>query len=900
MTVLSPQFRVAEYFSVQVSESGKLGAPFPAEASQLRLESLAGKFLYVFAEATSGPEPWVLLCIYKAEAATNVSTLFVQLRSVLGSDSDGELVLGDPNGFLRLPTALSGGLTGRKYFFLAVPRLLDPSVERKLARKRPPFLPAVQLDGGSQHVRFLSTTDTLAYTNEEAAGSERVLFVVEPYAIAVHLAKTYEWRCDRVVGFTKAEAVYRDSKRAAELEQQLVEERLVRHSLALEIDALRRVGLDLKGYLHNGKDNLDATLRDMDPTRKDGALGRLIAAREGMALALIELLQSDIWALLDEDARLAANLRPKDYGYHLDVSCYCMSRLAESKAGAKFLERLYVCFPPSAAGARAVPKNAAERIADEFLFPDEAYPQPAWYKDAVAQVLPNLLSLHAQAANVMAAAALARLDGWAFLQPGGSLQEWAKGPLKTQMGLTAYRWAYYLRNAYALEHVVLEGREQTVVWFERGKQARAAVLDLHVDWKTGEWQGRFGKSFDLEKVARLFSVVNFAFALGSLEEALVNKRKENVALLRTGSAALSLMDDRWVIGLMTRLDEVGKSGSGVAVARWMGALGALLGVYASFEDARYAWTEDGEGDVALVHGLTAVGGAVALWGSVAAASSVTGPPGWLVIGGFTLLLAGPLLAAALQDSELEKVVNHSVFGKMSGEDHEAPKFALCEGDRFSAWASTGVATLRAQHRALSNVTWAFGVQGQRMLGVFPLVRLLPQRLLSTSAFHVQVELAWGSTSNPSQVSLKSTVWLHVGDKHRLRMEHESGALLELVGVPVDGVRWATLSRTLSTVEGRRRQAFDVLFAPASPDMRERAARLELMRARVSVRLSAFGAKNDELIVPVPPPDAQRAALAYQLVEPNPNATNQGAEGQGNQVEVALFNTREVLSLTAYR
>src|SRR5690606_33837635 len=110
--------------------------------------------------------------------------------------------------------------------------------------------------------------------------------------------------------------------------------------------------------------------------------------------------------------------------------------------------------------------------------------------------------------------------------------------------------------------------------------------------------GAAPKSFDLEKVARLFSVVNFAFALGSLEEALVNKRKENVALLRTGSAALSLMDDRWVIGLMTRLDEVGKSGSGVAVARWMGALGALLGVYASFEDARYAWTEDGEGDVA--------------------------------------------------------------------------------------------------------------------------------------------------------------------------------------------------------------------------------------------------------------------------------------------------------------
>ena len=123
MSIISPEFTFAEYWSYALLEGGGLGAPFPPRAESLL--SLDGKFIYAFGETSGARAPFELVELFFIRHPA--AALFPSIHTV-PPQSAAELTERDMSpavDVVTLPTTASGGVDDRKYFFIAVPRLLE-------------------------------------------------------------------------------------------------------------------------------------------------------------------------------------------------------------------------------------------------------------------------------------------------------------------------------------------------------------------------------------------------------------------------------------------------------------------------------------------------------------------------------------------------------------------------------------------------------------------------------------------------------------------------------------------------------------------------------------------------------------------------------------------------------
>jgi hypothetical protein len=778
---------------------------------------------------------------------------------------------------VALPTTSSGGVQDRKYFFLAVPRLLDPSTLAELERERPAELPLVRMTPVGAHFRFLkSTGNGLTYTKSALEG-RRALFVVDPYSAVRHVADVYEFRCDAPVRFVKPEAAETDAER------QIVEERLLRHALALEIDALEKGGMDFDAEL-GSKVDMRQLLRDMDPANPSGRLATLMRQREDAAMALILFTNhSRLWDLLERDARATDERAKKHYGKHLDTTSYAHRRMAESKAGLDFWSELSKKFPIEASGqTRGTATSAMEFTAQHFVFAEKLEPQPDFKEPAVSEAARNLLGVHMQMASVFASQVKEKLEDLTGLfRADAEFESWASGPLRTQAGLLAYRWAYHLRSVWFIERVELKGEPTFVGWNEPGSRVKTSVLNLTINLDTGEFGAKFpvGSEF-LGQVGRTLNAVGVVFSLLSLSEAVQKQKDSTVPLLKSSSAILSLLSDPFVAEKLLSAETIKEGTKGAKALKFLGAFGAALGAAASMVEAQEAWQNDGDGDLLVAHGVNVVGGILATWGAVGLALGASGPVGWIALGGLTLGLLAPLMITYLTDTPVEDMVEHSVFGTKPGANDRAPGVAVCEGGRFSAWASSGIPALEEQIRAFRNATWTFAIAGAGRVGPYPVLRFFPQRLLLPSGFRVTVRIRWAAPGVTAELE-EGSVFLHVGDKTRLRVESLSGT--RFGGDPLS-TRRALLTR------GRAddRLFFDWVIAPDNMGQREFLEKNggQPIEALVTVSLSAHGKDDSSLVIPLTAKGDPARVFSYRLA-------------RANSAGAAVIESEEKLSTSVY-
>jgi hypothetical protein len=877
VSIISPEFTFAEYWSFHIESDGGLGAPFPPDAKSLLRSSLDGKFIYAFGEVVGGTKPFELVELFFIRQPAGA--LFPSIHTV-PQQSVAEVTEKEMSPALdvvTLPTTSSGGLQDRKYFFLAVPRLLEAATIAELEAERPSELPLVGLTPFSSHFRILRSTGNGLEYDGLARNGRRAMFVVEPYSAIRHIADVFEFRCDAAVRFVKPEAAETDAER------RVVEERLLRHALALEIDALDKAGMSFTEELGSLVD-MQELLRDMDPTAPGGRLTTLRRQREDAAMAIILFTShGKLWNLLERDARTTDDRAKKHYGAHLDATCYAHRRLPESAAGLDFWREQSLKFGMlESREPRGTATNAMEFTAQHFVFAEHLEPEPKWKEPLPSEAARNLLAVHTQMASVLATHvkdSVAELTG--VLKPDANFEAWASGPLRSQMGLLAYRWAYHLRSAFALDRMTLGGKEVIVAWNGTpGRQQQATVLDLSFNFDQGEFSAKFpiGPDF-LGHAARAMSVIGAFFSIASLDEA-VRKRKDTlVPALKSGAAFLSLVSDLFFIQKLEKIDNVALAARGAKALKLAGVAGAIVGTAASGVEAIQAFENDGDGDLVLAHGVNVVGGALATWGAVGIALGSTGPMGWIALGGLTLSLLAPLMIAYLTDTPVEDMVEHSVFGTKPGANDKAPGVAVCVGGRFSSWANPDIAVLQEQIRAFRNATWTFALAGAGRVGPYPVLRFFPQRLMPGSGFLVQVRIRWTASGITPELE-QGAVFLHVGDKTALRVEAVSG--VSFGGPPLSNGR-ALLTR--DHVDDRL--FFDWIIAPDNMGQREF---LEKNNGRpsealVTVSLSAHGKDDRTLVVPLTAKGDPPRVFNYELVR----------SGR----EAAPINSEEKLSASVY-
>lgn len=892
MARMSPHFSFMEYWSYTVDDTGRIGQPF---STALDPTTAHDKFVYVFGEAAGGGAPWRCDAFYRLEAlsTTEPPTLY----PAVGSAQDGSAIWGEAVPTIQLPQEVDAGVRNRKYYFLISRWVLTEATVRRLEQGKPAHLPVVELLAEGPHLRYVRPGPRgLQVTDAGDPGGVRVAIAVDPHTVGEHLADSLEHAINRVLKFTLPEAADNEQERIdAERRGRLA-------VLAQQIDALRTAGLDLSEKLEagtNGGTLLDEFLADLDP-RGDGEHARRIRQRERFARGILAWTQSDLWNLLDSDARETPSRALDNYERHLNSAARCLERLAESDAGAAYLERLYAANLAGRA-QRPAPADSNEFVVQEFLFVEE-HTASTWTTSVALNSGRRLFTLHLNASKVMASYALAQLSDYVSFRPDAGLRAWARGPLDSAAGLTAYRWAYYLRNTYLLETLELTGTLQRVAWIDHGGRQSMHVLQLDIDWDNGEWQSRLGAN--TPRVAVLGTALNVVwsvFCTLALAEAIEQRRDPALPALKASAAYASLASSVWVSRLFARLGEAAGETSGLRAARWLGAMGSGLVVFTSGWDARNAWVNDGEGDVALAHSASAVGAVLATWAAVGATGFVMGPPGWVVVTGYSLLVLGALAAVWLRDDPIEDMVEHSYFGPQRGQGHNAPPVALCADRKFSAWAGIDPAALDAQIRGFENFTWGFVVQGDRLVAdqvgpvlvTHPLVTLRPQRLTSGSCFDVEVEMSWGTLGNRRELTAHGMVRLHVGDRDLLRVEALTGDPFEATSVPHDGVNLAVLSRGFR--DGRH--VIDWIVAPDAA-FRARIGNRHLTVARLALRLDALGTTSIEyrgqrtapLLIPVPEPPITEMFLEYPLVRLPPNA----------QTLVGRINRDALSSMEAYR
>ncbi|HEX3594793.1 MAG TPA: hypothetical protein VHU80_06825 [Polyangiaceae bacterium] len=887
MSVISPEFSFAEYWSFDPAVLGQNFRPVPPTPDAFANVSMEGKYVYAFGEVQGKPTPWELVEAYKLSVVG--PSIFPTIQVVAKqSGPDAEELLGDPVQAVSLPVDQSGGTADRKYYFLALPHPLDLATVSELEKERPDPLPVVLLRPASPHFRLVKQGDDgkIVYV-KELQGATRVLFVVEPYSALRHIADVYEFRCDLPSRFVRPEAAYSPAERAA------TEERLAKFALAREIDALRKAGNDIDGSLKS-RAEFNQFLADMDPHQENGELAKRIKNREDSANAIVLITTSKLWDLLDRDARSTDARAGKYYDQHLEISAYAHRRLPDSELGLDFWNGLAEKFPMKASDqARAVPTTAMEFVAANFVYAEHLDQPVPWHDSVLPGAATSLISLHGGIANVLARRArddLTALTG--VLRPDAAFEDWVTKPMRTQMGLTAYRWAYHLRSAFALEKVTLENREQIVSWTDVGGVQQMNPIEIEVNFDKQEFSSKFPASkVHLDHVLSLFSLVSAVFTAAALKTAIDQKKRTAALTLRTGSAMVSLMGSQFVMDSLGKF-ELLAAGRPALALRWAGAAGAGLGALADAIDAANTWEDTGEGDVTLAKGASAFGGLLVAWGGGAAALGSAGPPGWVVLAGLSLVLVAPLVVVMVQDTDVEKMVDHSVFGSEPGANHVAPGLAVCPGGRFSAWPPSGIPSLELQLRGFENATWTFAVAGVGTPDPHPTLRLTPQRIIGTSGFEIGWRVVWTSTEQapqpgvtPDQVVQEGKVFLHVGIRTSVSIE-------TLAGMPFS-------NDTVKTAQGPRpvlvhgdaggRSFFDWTFVLHSPDEAFGPTHFRVEELTLTIVLHPNG-KDDSLVIPMAAPGDAPRSLKYTLLKNVPISAFSS---------VLHLNTDESLSTSAY-
>jgi hypothetical protein len=872
MATLSPQFSFAEYWTYNIAPGGQIAAPTPSKDNDYCYD----KFIYVFQESGSNlaspGSQWRHYETYKLEPPPSVSrTGAPYIRRATGTGSGGELTWGPAEDAVQLLISDNCDHFNIHYFFLVSRWPLLPKTIAALESRIPADLPLSSLAPNSPHFRYVvdGAHGKAVVTVPSNADAKLCQFVVDPYSIAEHLAQTAEWRFNRVSKYVLPEACETDDER------NLARFRVQRYQLALEIDALRRAGLDIDSKLRDGSQSgltlLDQVLRDMDPRRSDGELGKFIQEKEDIARALIYWTSTPLWELLYQDAIDSDERAGRYFGTHLKVTAQCLSRVPETVAGEALFTNLYEK-NLRGTGARPTPTSSTEFIAQRFVF---AEPRTAsnWEESAASQAARSLFALHMDTAKVMAKYALDRLSDYTVLVPDQALQSWAQIPTANAMGYTAYRWAYYLRNDFEIQSVTINGQQRLAVYTYNG-QKQLTVLDLDVNWDSAEWRSRLGSNtIEVPILGAALSVIGVVFATGALAESLETNRNVPLSGLKAASAYMSLAADPLVERYFSRLATLSTGGRALAVARWVGFAGFGLGAFVLGWEARNSWIDDGECDVALAQSATAIGAGIVAWATFASAFSVTGPAGWAIIAGYGLIVGGSLTAAWLRDTPIENVVEHTYFGRQQGDAHNAPPMALCAGRAFGVWQGEALTTLQAQQCAILNYGWAFVVQGDRFIEGYPLVRISPQRLSPQSYMDAEVTIQWRDRSTLAERQCRCMVRLHIGNNTNLRITQQTGEALELIGIASGGVTLSAISR----VRQNGRQYIDWIVAPPAM-VRDDTAALELRSIQLRLRLFAFGNtpptfganRGRSLLIPMPEPGTTYMFLDYELVRPSVN------------------------------
>lgn len=473
-------------------------------------------------------------------------------------------------------------------------------------------------------------------------------------------------------------------------------------------------------------------------------------------------------------------------------------------------------------------------------------------------------------------------------------ESFAKGQIDTKAGRAAYRWVYHLRSNLLLERVEVAGIERIVAWRDRSRTIEIKPTELVIDFEIAEFQKFTTKGLVIGHVGIASSVVGLIYSGLSLRHAIEAKAATDVDILKTSSAALSLIGNDFVIALLARSDTVFNSTTAIKAMKWAGLAGAIIGTVAGFIEARRTWLDNGEVDVALVQGVGAATGVIAFWGSMSALGifSFAGPPGWLILAGLAIAVAAPIAASALQDTAIEDMVEHCMFGTAAGVGDNAPGLALCEGGKFSFWAGETVTSVERQLRGFSNATWVFSCKGvcktaADLFGNFPRVELSPQRTLDNSCFEIEVSAAWGSGT--TQVALDGKVRIHFGSN--LRIEQISGTRFgggsvrsragDIVGV---------LFKSETRSGGRARRVVDWIVAPANPADRARVQGLPLNRVTLRMKLIGDVTATPALAFPLDEPGKAPKVFSYELAQ---------TLRQGRSQARLVLKTDEVVSTSVY-
>ncbi len=861
MSEISAEFIFVPTFSFAVSDDGQLVRPFMGKG--VGPSALVDKYVYAFAEQVGGGDPWQRPLIFKIVPPAETNG-FPGICSVIGTDSDGLELLSEPEETVVLSTTASGGGDNIKYFFLCLDHPLLPDTEQALAQQSDitPF-PIVSLEKGSETL-FVGPDGT--HDVGPSPDLRPAVQVVDPYEVGTQLSRTFRIRCNRVVSFTDPRAGVKDEP--AETEQ-----RLAKHRLALQLDALRKAGKNLSGKLKTGAGSLDNFLRDMDPNQPEGELGKRIRQREDFALALIRMTTAPVWNLLEQDSRGTVERGKLHYGRHLEVTCSIHELLLSTELGEELWVRIADRFPIQADGVeRATPENGVEELAKRFIFSEKATVEPreGWEKPALLTGGNAAFGLYAATTKALARASLAKVgDAAGGIISSQELDDFASGALRSKAGLTAYRWAYHLRNDFFLERVTIDGVEKLVTWVDKGQTFSVSNVEVTINAEPGEFSTRFANSgFDVGHVGRVLNLASFGYSLMALNVAIEKKQEEvPTRLLSTGAAALSLIGDPFVAKLFLKPDQLAAGATGANVVKYLGIAGAFLGIAAGVSDALDA-NDNGEGDVALVVGGGAVfGGAIAAWAGAASIFAVAGPPGWVMLAGTAVGILAPIVAAQFfQDDDLEEMVEHSVFGNQHGEAHDAPKIALCAGNKFNHWAGEGLQSLERQQLGFDNFIWSYRVRGVRTTNPMqsdPTVEILPSRLVPESCVDIDADIAWKQGS--AEVTLRGTVRITFTQNPKfenLSGDRFAGELETLV--------------SLFTTQGPPTHHVEWSIFPEDQALRNQVQRMPLTLAKLTFRLKPFGPDRD-LVVPVPPANDPNAKFEYELMR----STNLNRDAQGS-------------------
>lgn len=888
MSEKSPEFVFVRYHTYGVTKDGAL-LPRPPTAKQLDLSGLIDSFIHVFGEVSGGFET---VGTFKVVAENSVE-LTPRLAPVEGSDPDAEggLLLGPSVAGLRLPTIVSGGVTDRKYFFLALPYALHPITETKLQKGPPSPIPLVSVLSAGQHFRFFDP-NVPAYVKTPTAGSLRVLFIIDPVHAATMLARELEVHCNRVIEFTKPEVHLKGSDG-----EKKTKERLMKYRLALEMDALRQIDNDLNDKLKDDGKTLTQLLKDMDPTDAQGELGRLIRTRDDFSGGVINLARSDLWNLLEADARETDEHAPVAYSHILNATCQMFERSAECPLFAEFWQQIGVNFPLVDSGLpRKKPVGAIENIAHRFIFSDVLMPQDAWKQPVVLEAARNLFPFIVALSKTIADYSDGNLgDGVQGPDATPQFESFAKGNVNTKAGRVAYRWVYHLRSNMLLQESEIVGIDRVVTWRDKGRTIQINVTELRIDLSTDEFQKFTKKGLILGHIAIAANALGLLYSGLSLRHSIEAKAATDLDILKTGAAALSLIGDDFLIALLARSDTIFNSTTGIKAMKWAGLVGAAVGTIAGLVEAKRTWRDNGEGDVALLQGVGAASGLVVMWGSASALGLLpfAGPPGWLILAGLGVALAAPILAIAFQDKPLEDMFEHSVFGEQANQPNTAPGLAVA-GPTFATWAGESVPSIERQLKGFSNAIWVFSCKGlcptaKDLFGNFPRVELCPQRTLDNSCFEINVSGVWGSAASP--VALQGKIRIHYGSDTRIEQlsgtRFGGGPVPSPSGGPV-GVIFQSTSGSSGNTNLRRR--VDWIIAPADTADRARVQGLALNALTLQIKLIGDSTVSPVLAFPLDEPGKPPKVFSYEVAK---------TLKQGRTQARLVLETDEIASIKVY-